>query len=264
MISFNVISPIFAENNIEFVGTCAFSFVENHLIECNAKKRLPKNSKTVILCLFPYAVKEQSPKSLSRYAAVPDYHNVCLEYLNRIIKNLKEAFPQNEFEAFVDNSPIPEVYAAARAGLGIKGENGLLINEKYGSFVFIGEIVTDLEIETKNFEIKSCSQCGKCKATCPVGLDKAKCLSLLSQKKGTLSQDELKLLKDNNILWGCDICANVCPENKFEKTKTLEFIEGYKDTYSPLDNIEGRAFAWRGKKTIDRNYVNLYGLDNSL
>ena len=264
MISFNFISPVFAENNIEFVGACDFSFVENRLIECNAKKRLPKNSKTVILCLFPYAVKEQSPKSLSRYAAVPDYHNVCLEYLNKIIEKLKETYPQNEFEAFVDNSPIPEVDAAARANLGVKGENGLLINKKYGSFVFIGEIVTDLEIETKNFEIKGCSVCGKCKDACPVGLDKAKCLSLLSQKKGDLSDDELRLLKDNNILWGCDICANVCPENKFKKTNIPEFIKGYKDIYSPLDSIEGRAYAFRGKKTIDRNYVNLYDLDDTI
>lgn len=260
MISFKLISRYFEENYIEFVGAIPFFEVEKHLIECAAKKRIPKMAKSVILCLFPYAVKKEKPKSLSRYAAVPDYHNVCLDILNQIINKLKENYPQNEFEAFVDNSPVPEVAAAARAGLGVKGENGLLINKKYGSFVFIGEIVTDLEIETKTFEIKSCTKCGKCKGNCPVGLDKSKCLSLLSQKKGELSKEEASLLKNNNILWGCDICANVCPENKFEKTNIPEFIEGYKDSYSPLDTIEGRAYHWRGKKTIDRNYVNLKGL----
>lgn len=257
MISFKLISRFFEENGIEFVGTIPFSDVKDHLLECNAKKRLPENAKTVILCLFPYAVEKDAPKSLSRYSAVPDYHNVCGDYLKKIAENLKEEYPQNNFECFIDNSPIPEVASAARAGLGIKGENGLLINKKYGSFVFIGEIVTDLEVETTSFDIKKCSLCGKCKKSCPVGLDKTKCLSALSQKKGELTGEELKRLKDNNILWGCDICSANCPQNKFELTKIPEFIEGYKANYSPDDNIEGRAFAWRGKKTIDRNYVNL-------
>ena len=85
-------------------------------------------------------------------------------------------------------------------------------------------------------------------------------MSALSQKKGELTDAQAKLLRDNNILWGCDICANVCPQNKFEITDIKEFIEGYKDNYCPDDSIEGRAYAWRGKKTIDRNYVNLKGL----
>ena len=260
MISFELLSHFFKEENIEFTGAIPFSEVKEHLIDCAAQKRIPENSKSVILCLFPYAVKRHKPQSLSRYAAVPDYHNVCGNVLNKIINNLKKDYPQNEFEAFVDNSPIPEVAAAVRVGLGIKGENGLLSNKKYGSFVFIGEIVTDLEIETENLEIKGCSKCGKCKSVCPVGLDKSRCLSALSQKKGQLTEQELKSLKDNNILWGCDICANICPENRLETTNILEFINAYKDTYSPADSIDGRAFEWRGKKTIDRNYVNLKGL----
>ena len=260
MISFKFISRHFKERNIEFVGAISFSDVENHLIECNAKKRIPQKAKSVILCLFPYAVKKEKPQSLSRYATLPDYHNVSLDILNKIIEKLKETYPENHFEAFADNSPIPEVAAAARANLGVKGENGLLINKKYGSFVFIGEIVTDLEIETTETEIKSCNKCEKCKQKCPVGLEKEKCLSALSQKKGELTDAQAKLLRDNNILWGCDICANVCPQNKFEITDIKEFIEGYKDSYCPDDSIEGRAYAWRGKKTIDRNYVNLKGL----
>ena len=260
MISFEIISRLFEEKNIEFTGAIPFSEVENHLIDCAARKRLPENAKTVVLCLFPYAVKKEKPQSLSRYSAVPDYHNVCGDILNKIIEKLTKVYPKNKFEAFADNSPIPEVAAAVRAGLGVKGENGLLINKKYGSFVFIGEIVTDLEIETKIFEIKGCSSCGKCKSVCPVGLDKQKCLSALSQKKGQLTEQELKSLKDNDILWGCDICADACPENRFKTTDILEFINAYKDTYSPADSIDGRAFAWRGKKTIDRNYVNLKDL----
>lgn len=257
MMFFKSLSNIFGKLDIEFFGTCHFSDVENHLIECAALKRLPENAKSIILCLFPYAVKKEPPKSLSRYATVPDYHLLCGEYLEKICEDLKKLYPENRFQHFIDNSPIPEVYAAAKAGLGLVGENGLLINEKYGSFVFIGEIVTDLELENKNFDIKKCSSCKKCKEVCPVGLDKTLCLSALSQKKGELTEAELKLLKDNNILWGCDICADVCPQNRFELTDIPQFINGYKEEYSPDDEIKGRAFEWRGKKTIDRNYVNL-------
>ncbi len=257
MIFFKSLSRIFEENGIEIFGAIPFFEVENHLIECAALKRLPENAKTVILCLFPYAVKKEKPKSLSRYSALPDYHNVCGDYLKKIAEALKENYPQNKIECFIDNSPIPEVAAAARANLGVVGENGLLINKKYGSFVFIGEIVTDLKLETTSFDIKKCSSCGKCKEVCPVGLDKKNCLSALSQKKGELTSEELKRLKEKNILWGCDICANACPQNCYELTKIPEFINGYKEDYSPEDDIKNRAFEWRGKKTIDRNYVNL-------
>ena len=117
-------------------------------------------------------------------------------------------FPENSFSAFVDNSPIPEVKTAALAGLGVVGENGLLITEEFGSWVFIGEIVTDLFIECEEREIKSCIKCGKCKKVCPA---KNECLSAVSQKKGELSSEEERLLKENNIVWGCDICQEVCP-----------------------------------------------------
>ncbi len=252
----NKIIEILGLSGIKNVGFCAFEAVSDRLLDCRAKTRLPENSKTVIMCAFPYKVKQNPPQLLSRYAAIPDYHTLCGERLNAACKRLSEQYPEHRFEHFCDNSPIPEVFAAATAGLGKRGENGLLITEQYGSFVFLGEIVTDLELECDG-RYSECDACGKCKAACPMGLDKARCLSNISQKK-KLSDAELEALRENGILWGCDICAEACPKNYDAKiTDIEEFISGYRDTYSPGEDSADRPYNWRGEEIIKRNYENL-------
>ena len=238
---------------IEDWGICNFSVVSEKLLECRAKSRLPQNAKSILACIFPYKVKEQSPDKISRYAAVPDYHIVCQGYLDKAVTALKEKFPQNEFVPFIDNSPIPEAYAAACAGLGVLGENGLLINQKYGSFVFIGEIVTDLSLPFGN-NLRRCQNCGACKKVCPVGQNKAECLSKISQKKGELAESERRLLFDNGIVWGCDICAEICPENRnAQSTYIKEFISGYRNEFTMGEDISSRAYNWRGSGPVTRN-----------
>ncbi|MCQ2478909.1 MAG: DUF1730 domain-containing protein [Clostridia bacterium] len=237
-----------------------FDAVKNDLLDCRAKNRLPKEAKTVIICAFPYKVKEEPPENISRYAAVPDYHYVLKQYLENAAFSLSCAFCDNEFEVFIDNSPIKEVNAAAKAGLGIKGKNGLLITKEYGSFVFLGEIVTDLPLECTEKEITYCENCGKCLERCRVGLNKDKCLSAISQTKGDLTEEELSALKEEKILWGCDACAEGCPLNaKAKITYIKEFLNGYRDKFEINENIRGRAYEWRGKEPIARNYVNLFG-----
>lgn len=254
------ITKIAKHHRIQDIGFCAFDEVREHLLNCRARERLPKNAKSIILFLFPYKVKSEKPENISRYATVPDYHQVCDKYLIKITNSLKIAFPENNFERFIDNSPIPEVYAAACAGLGVLGENGLLINKRWGSWCFIGEIVTDLEIKCKNM-LKKCSLCGDCKKACPTGKG-AKCLSAVSQQKKDLSYSQICALKDNNIIWGCDICAEVCPLNKnTEYTYMEEFVNGYRNYYSKGEDIKGRAYEWRGEKAVKRNFEILYNTE---
>lgn len=246
----DVLGVIRSATDLEF-GICPYSAVSKRLIACRAAERLPKDAKTVILFLFPYKVNAAPPKNISRYAAVPDYHAVCGERLEKIAAALKASFPQNEFACFADNSPIPEVSAAVAAGLGCRGENGLLITEKYGSFVFIGEIVTDLEVPS---EIKSerCIGCGKCRAACPVSLDKSRCLSALTQKKGELSAAEIEKLRSLGSIWGCDICQEVCPQNRTPAAPLAEFSAGYRDEYVLGEDGTDRAYNWR-RGAIERN-----------
>ena len=253
------ITDILSSIGIKNVGFCDFADVRDHLLDCRAKSRLPQNAKTIIMCVFPYKVIEESPEFLSRYAAVPDYHVICGQKLSAACENLKEKYPQNNFEWFCDNSPIPEVHTAATASLGVKGDNGLLITKEFGSFVFLGEIVTDLELDCAK-SYAECAHCGICQKTCPVKMDKKDCLSNLSQKK-KLDQSELEILRKNKILWGCDICQNACPMNNGAKcTDITEFIDGYRNIYALGEDTACRPYTWRGEEVIKRNFENLVKL----
>lgn len=253
----NFLNEIFKKYGIEFYGFCDFFMLENELFECSAKRRLPENSATVITMLFPYKIKEKKPENISRYAAVEDYHFVCSEILDIIVKKLREKYKDFKFEYFIDNSPINEVKAGVLSGLGVRGKNNLLINKKYGSFCFIGEIITDYKIQTVKNDITNCIECDMCIKSCPSGFLKDKnnkCLSAITQQKKELSEFEKKLIKDNETVWGCDICQEVCPMNKNSALSEIEgFINSYRDKYIENEDITNRAYAWRGEKVIKRN-----------
>lgn len=243
-------------------GLCDFESVRPHLIECANKRKIPENAKTVITVIFPYCLDEEMYEDLnvSRYAAVPDYHLVAGKYLAKTVDELQKEFPDEAFMYFTDNSPISEVSTACASGLGVIGRNGLLINEKYGSWVFIGEIVTSLDLGAKSGGIKRCPDCGKCVRECPVGalseenFGKDICLSNVSQKKGEIPEKYMLLMQKYGCAWGCDICQQVCPLNEGKKkTAIAEFISGFVSHVDEDVDIEGRAFAWRGEKVIKRN-----------
>lgn len=235
-------------------GVCSFDAVKERLIDCRKKSEIPENAKSIILFVFPYKVRAEKPQNISRYASVSDYHPIVEKKLQEYIKLLEKEFRESSFVAFADNSPIPEVYSAAAAGLGVVGENGLLITEEYGSFVFIGEIVTDLYIPAEN-KIKECQKCGLCKKACPVGLNKNECISKITQKKKELTEAEAELIKVGGSAWGCDICAEICPLNKNTKlTNNESFINSYRDSFSPDEDSTHRPYMWRGKEIITRNH----------
>lgn len=126
-------------------GACAFAELSHNLLPCRAAARLPDKPGTVLTLLFPYRFPDRGPRNLSRYAAcLPDYHLAAGEVLSSAAAALRAAYPRYRFEPFVDNSPLPEVRAAALSGLGCIGDNGLLIHPVYGSWVFIAAIVTDM------------------------------------------------------------------------------------------------------------------------
>lgn len=243
-------------------GFSPFDAVKDSLIECAAKKRIPENAKTVISILFPYYLGEEfyEKSNVSRYAVSEDYHIITGKIINEIRHSLENAYPGYSFEAFVDNSPFPEVRLAVNAGLGVMGKNNLFINKDYGSWVFLGEIVTDKEFPCSQKEVSFCDGCDKCVTACPGNaltgkeLIKEKCLSFLSQKKGELDEDTKRKIAATGCVWGCDICQKVCPHNKNAKiTPIKEFFETASPTVTKETSIENRAFAWRGKKVLDRN-----------
>lgn len=252
-------------------GICSFEQILPCL-ECRAKQRIPQDAASVLVCLFPYYTGEHKERNISRYAMVTDYHMIAREYLNRFCKALQEVFPQNQFEPFTDNSPIREVSAAFHAGLGRRGKNGLILHPKYGSYVFIGEVVTDLVLQPDQpLNPGECIGCGKCQNVCPQGALQSdgsvcleRCRSHITQKKGELTDWEIGQIQDGGLIWGCDICNDVCPMNQEAKVLTPipEFLESavaVLDAQIAERLLKTRAYNYRGKKTILRNIQLLEG-----
>lgn len=211
---------------------------------------------------------------LSSCAWGKDYHEVIKEKLIEIEKHLKESGYLSYTS--VDNSYLDERYLAYKSGLGFYGKNGLLINEKYGSFFFIGVVLTDAIFEYSKTNVNKCYECDKCIQNCPTKalnesgiLNGNKCLSYINQKKELAEQDKSFV---NKCVYGCDICSNVCPyNNKIEKSKNFksegteiftskEFLNMSKEEY--LKKYKNNSSYWRGKNIIDRN-IKIY-LENNL
>lgn len=226
---------------------------------------LPKDAKSAIVWLLPYNVGRREG-NISLYARTLDYHLISSEISNRIIDNLKKLYPENSFYCFADHSPIAEVAAAASLGLGVIGENHLLINERYGSFVFVSTIFSDIEADFDELhEPEKCPSCGACLTACPTGAlkgaDMGACLSGINQKKGALTDDETLLIKQSNMAWGCDVCQLACPLNKKAEATPLKLFYEDRIEFATSELIESmtdeefkrRAFSFRGKDPILRN-----------
>ncbi len=250
------------DSAFELWGVCRFCDVSEHLLPCRAQSRLPQNAESVITVCFPYLLDEgcYRESNISKYAVVCDYHIVAEDMLTNVCRLLSESFPQEQFVPFADNSPIPEVQAAVLSGLGKRGLNSLLITPKYGSYVFIGEIVTTMKIEPADISAAACIACGKCIAACPAGaisksgVDRSKCLSEITQKKGELTPEEKKLMLECGCVWGCDICQDVCPINQNAAVTDIKaFIDSPVALIEEGCSLEGRAYEWRGRKVIERN-----------
>ena len=221
---------------------------------------------TAIMLAVPYVPEPYERRNLSAYAAVRDYHLYFHELFDRILTILRERFPTHRFAGFADHSPIDEIDAALRAGLGVRGDHGLLLTEDYSSYVFLGELITDAILPTVTVTPGECLQCGACRRACPVSLDKSRCLSALTQKKGSLTEDEERLLDSHPLVWGCDTCQEACPYTHkaarrgtlyevppFFRTDVLPYLTAEQVEQMDKETFERRAYAWRGPAVILRN-----------
>lgn len=255
----NFLKLIFDKEKIEYFGIVPFSsckVINQALLDRSIVGWKPQS---VIMMLVPYYSGEYEGRNISLYAIAKDYHLYFKEMYNRVVPRLKELYPNANFASFADHSPIGETYAAAKAGLGIIGDKFQLINDKYGSHVFIGEIITDLVPEVYDeSDVRFCEHCGLCSDKCP---SSDACYSEITQKKGELSSCEEKLIRDQKCAWGCDVCRTVCPHNDNIAVTPIDF---FKCDLTPnidetmimemsKDEFRSRAYGWRGKSTIIRN-----------
>ena len=235
-------------------------------------KLIMENAKSIIVCVFPYHIEDKYESNISRYCYGMDYHLVIKEKLNEICEEIKSVDEKFEYRVFADNGPLVDRYLAYLAGIGYYGVNNNLITDKYGSYVFIGYIVNNYDLEVDNPTNKTCIKCNKCVKYCPGNalegnykMNPKKCLSYITQKKEELTLEEKDKMKKNKLIFGCDICQIVCPHNKdicesnIEEFTTDLITNLDEEEISSISNKEfkrrykNRAFSWRGRNIIKRN-----------
>lgn len=247
------------------------------------KEVFPK-VQSIISIGLSYHYKIDKPLRKSPYGKITksswgrDYHRVLQEKMKELMDCVQQKIMPVEYMAFVDTGPLVDRAVAYRAGLGGFGKNGFIINDKYGSWLCIGNILVDFKIEedTKREE-DLCGSCELCLRACPTGalegpyqFNAQRCISYLTQKKEILTEEERKSIGNN--IYGCDICQLSCPHNREAKYSSHEGFKPDPKLAFPdigrLLNISNREFketfqsisaGWRGKKVLQRNAIIALG-----
>lgn len=242
--------------------------------ECGDQESRCQLSGSFLSVAFPYVHELTWPRDahFSVYVRGRDYHQVAAGYLESICSFLRER--GYSAQAYVDSNELPERLIAALAGLGWLGRSGLLITRRYGTYVFLGEIRTNLSLPpSQTFvapgDYSACGDCTRCLKACPVGIlgpryvETRRCLSSVTQQK-THSPEELLLL--DGRLFGCDTCQRVCPWNQEKAGLGLAPFKPYDHMVRPdleqlvhLSKAEFRSLyaptsaGWRGKAVLEKN-----------
>lgn len=207
-------------------------------IRINPALLLPSAKSVISLLYNYYPSQKQNPfaPKISKYAYGKDYHIILKEKLFDFYEKLKEKIGQFNAKACVDSAPVMDKVWAKKSGLGWIGKHSNLIVKQKGSFYFIAELVTDLELSPDR-EIKDyCGKCTRCIDACPTDaivqpyvVDASKCISYLTiELKDEIIPNEFKD-KMNNWIFGCDVCMDVCPWNKFATPHTHKELEPIKE-----------------------------------
>jgi len=204
----------------------SMQYMEKHFdLRIDPSKLLPgaKSVITLLLNYFPEAQQPPSSPKLARYAYGRDYHEVIREKLNAFIERIEEKTGKISARGFVDSAPVLERSWAMRSGLGWIGKNGNLINKGSGSYFFIATLITDLELEYDDpFAVDYCGTCKRCIDACPTEailpgktVDGSKCISYFTIELKDQVIPSSYEGKFDHWIFGCDICQEVCPWNRF-------------------------------------------------
>lgn len=202
-------------------------YMENHFDKRLDPRLLVEGAKSVVSLsynYFPEEVQEDDTYKIAKYAYGEDYHKVVKDKLFELLEILRDEIGEINGRCFVDSAPVLERAWAEKAGLGWSGKHTLLIQKQQGSFFFLAELIIDLELEYDvPFKTNHCGTCTKCIDACPTQailpnntLDATKCISYLTIE---LRDNIPTNFKNETEDWafGCDICQDVCPWNRFSK-----------------------------------------------
>lgn len=242
-------------------------WMERNLEKRQNPSQLVTGAKTVIILLYNYYTGKKYSESkefgkISRYAWNYDYHDIILPKLRKLENLIKEEFPNSNNRSYVDTGPILEKVWAEKAGVGWQGKNSLLISKKYGSYVFLGTIITSVEFECLPQVKDYCGTCTKCIDACPTDaivedkiVDSNKCISYwtIEAKADSEIPEEISQ-NSNNWIFGCDICQEVCPWNRHKPkiTDDLDFFPRNNETELSKEfilNLSQEEFSGRFRKS---------------
>ena len=206
----------------------SMNYMENYFDMRIDPAKLVPGAKSVITLLknyYPSAHQQSNSPKISKYAFGKDYHEVIREKLRHLLQEIKINIGEVQGRGFVDSAPVLERTWAEKSGLGWVGKNGNLINKQQGSYFFIATLITDLELEYDDpFAKDFCGTCTKCIDACPTDailddkiVDGSKCISYFTIELKEMIIPENVKGKFENWMFGCDICQDVCPWNRFSK-----------------------------------------------
>ena len=253
---------------------------EHKNIEERIKPKLSLASAKTIISIavaYPHKLKQQPQKTAyKRGKFTPnswglDYHYVLQDKLDRLAKGIEELTADFEYKGMVDTGALVDTAVAQRAGIGFIGKNGLVISKEFGSYMFLGELITNLDIEPDQPVDYGFGDCNRCVTACPTScligdgsMNAKRCLSFQTQDKGVMDLEFRKKIK--TVIYGCDICQICCPYNKgldnplateidpdLSHPELLPFLElsngQFKEKFGHV------AGSWRGKNILQRNAI---------
>jgi len=232
-------------------------YLENHFEKRVDPTKLVPGAKTVISLVYNYfpAATQSDPDApkLARYAYGKDYHFVLKPKLKELLYGMREQIGNIEGRCFVDSAPVLERDWAMRAGVGWTGKNTLLLHPKAGSYFFLAELIVDLELPADAPMHDHCGTCTRCIDACPTDaispqgyiLDGSKCISYLTIELRDAIPEEFKGQMEN-WMFGCDICQEVCPWNKFSQPHQEDAFQPHPDlldmTHSDWQELTEETF----------------------
>ncbi len=219
-------------------------YMENHFDKRLNPALLVPGAKSVISLVYNYYPKKDLDDSdnykIAKYAYGQDYHYVVKDKVKSLLNTIHDKIGEVDGRAFVDSAPVMERQWAQRAGVGWIGKNSLLLNKKSGSFFFLAELILDLEL-TPDGPVKDfCGTCTACMDACPTDaipdpyvVDASKCISYFTIELKEQIPNDVKG-KFENWIFGCDICQDVCPWNRFSKPHQ-------EPAFEPHEKLEGMS-----------------------
>ncbi|QAA81980.1 tRNA epoxyqueuosine(34) reductase QueG [Aequorivita sp. H23M31] len=214
------------------------AYLENHFDKRLDPTILVPDSKSVISLLynyFPAETQREDTYKISKYAYGTDYHFVIKDKLKLLMDFISEEIGDVGGRAFVDSAPVLDKAWASKSGLGWIGKHSLLLTKQRGSFYFVSELILDLELEYDSPVTDHCGSCTACIDACPTGaivaervVDGSKCISYFTiELKNQIPESEKG--KFENWMFGCDICQDVCPWNRFSQTHNEPLFNPHPD-----------------------------------